>query len=413
MKRFFLHFCLIFNLFFNFPICAQETEEAKHKLSSDEMYAEAVRMLNEHRYVEAQNILIKVIEQVPNHAGAWLDLAIIQCELGNEKQANYLFEQLAVRFSPPIAILEVINKQKIENCSTTNKSNQYLMSLLRGYDSNINQGTSNSTYILGSESSQIELQLLPEYLPKKDHFSMATLSASTQNTAYDVTAFLQFNVRKYDYYSAFNTLSLATGINKVWNHEQWSSQLSFTGAYILLDNSVYQKQASAYLMTMPTYQSEDVFKYNFSAGVNFINYPTLLNFGSNIYEVRTQLVGDFKPFQIITSFAAMYDHAHLERPGGNRKGFFTSVSLRKKIAPKIESELSWNHQFWLSSSSYSPGLINEIRRQNNDSVKVGLKYLINKNQSISLDLNAFNNMENISFLEYKNKSIYFSWNWKN
>lgn len=386
---------------------AQETQ------STDDLYAEAIKLISEQHYLDAQNLLIKVIERTPQHAGAWLDLAIVQCELGNKDEADHLFNVLALRFSPPTAILEVINKQKIENCSAAKKKNQYSISFERGYDSNINQGASNSTYLLGSGATQIELQLLPEYLPKHDHFNMISLSTSLQHPASNVAGFLQLNIRKYDQYSSFNTASLSTGINKTWGNENWTTQLSLSGAYLLLDNTLYQKQASAYLVLTPTTQSHSTFKYNLSAGINSINYPTLLNFGSNIFELRSQFFADFDQFQTLTSFAAMYDRANLERPGGNRTGYFASVALRKKIASQIESELSWNRQIWRSSTSYSPGLINDIRKQNNEGIKIALSYLINRNQSITLELGKFNNKENISFLQYNNKSIHLNWNWKN
>lgn len=400
-------------LSFIFLCCLSSHAFTQEAQSTDEMYAEAIKLLSEQQYLGAQNLLIKVIERVPHHAGAWLDLAIVQCELGNKEEADHLFNLLALRFSPPTAILDVIKKQKIENCSAAKKKNQYSISFERGYDSNINQGTSNSTYLLGSGATQIELQLLPEYLPKNDQFNMVSLSTSIQHPASNVAGFLQLNVRKYDQYSIFNTASASAGINKTWANENWATQLSLSGAYLLLDNKLYQKQASAYLVLTPTIKSQKTFKYNLSAGINSINYPTLLNFGSTIFELRSQVFADFDQFQTFTSFAAMYDQANLERPGGNRTGYFASVAFRKKITSKIDSELSWNRQIWRSSTSYSPGLIDDIRKQDNEGIKIALSYMINRNQSITLELGKFNNKENISFLQYNNKSIHLNWNWKN
>ena len=141
--------------------------------SVENLYQDALRAVSERRVKDAKAILSQLIEIEPQHAGAWLDLAIIQCELGNANEAETLFDTIVKKFSPAPAILEVIAKHREQGCQLNRNEqiNSHLSVLLdRGFDSNVNQGASNPNFSLGSGATQITLPLLPEYLPKKDQF---------------------------------------------------------------------------------------------------------------------------------------------------------------------------------------------------------------------------------------------------
>ena len=98
---------------------AQTQSQAKSQPmnSVETMYLGALHLISENRFDEAKNALIQVLEIEPKHAGAWLDLAIVQCELGNKEEAERLFDSLITRFSPPTAIVDVIDKQKAHGCA--------------------------------------------------------------------------------------------------------------------------------------------------------------------------------------------------------------------------------------------------------------------------------------------------------
>ena len=57
---------------------------------SDNPYLDAMQPLIDGRYEEAGEALRRLVAREPEHAGAWLDLAILQCGLGNASEAELL-----------------------------------------------------------------------------------------------------------------------------------------------------------------------------------------------------------------------------------------------------------------------------------------------------------------------------------
>src|SRR6185437_15823876 len=89
-------------------IFLSSTCAAQDPPSNQDLYLDAMKSIAEGRQDDADDTLTRLIEHEPQHAGAWLDLAIIQCELGRAAEAERLFTIIEARFSPPPGIEEVI-----------------------------------------------------------------------------------------------------------------------------------------------------------------------------------------------------------------------------------------------------------------------------------------------------------------
>lgn len=391
-------------------------QNTTHIESVGEQYDEALKLIGETRYADAKSLLLQVIEKEPRHVGAWLDLAIVQCELGNKAEAHHLFDQLAQRFNPPPAILEVIALQKNRKCADpTAKTIDHIisMSLDRGYDSNVNQGASNSSFTLGSGASQVKLELLPEYLPKSDRFSTLSLFGNVKLPANGTTVFVNVNAKKYDQYSSFNTISAALGAEQSFEQKYWVTQITGFTSDLLLGDRLYQKQAGVQLHVTPTSKYMGLLQLGVTTGITIAHYPTVLNYDSKTSELRGKLFYENLKTQIFSSVGVLLDSGTSQRSGGNRAGIAANVNVRYKLHPQLDSELSWNRQVWNSSTPYSPGLIDKIRRQDTEVLRLALIKPLIKNQSLKVELRHVNNRENITILQYKNTSIQFGWGWQN
>ena len=89
------------------PAWAQEAATPDPK-RQQELYQEALQSLAEGRKQDASEALARLIDKEPLHAGAWLDLALIQCSLGHGDEAERLFANIETRFSPSLDVLELI-----------------------------------------------------------------------------------------------------------------------------------------------------------------------------------------------------------------------------------------------------------------------------------------------------------------
>ncbi len=75
-----------------------------------------MQSLAEGRLDETRELLQQVLRLQPNHAGAWMDMAVLQCNTGYAADAEALFDAIENRFAPPPALLEVIRQLRDRGC---------------------------------------------------------------------------------------------------------------------------------------------------------------------------------------------------------------------------------------------------------------------------------------------------------
>ena len=59
-----------------------------------DLYLDAIQSITRGQRQDASRTLRYMVQQEPEHAGAWLDLAILQCKLGYAQEAERLFAEI-------------------------------------------------------------------------------------------------------------------------------------------------------------------------------------------------------------------------------------------------------------------------------------------------------------------------------
>ena len=125
------------------------------------LYGEAMLAIANGRIADAEKILAVLAAAEPSHAGAWLDLAMLYCAVGNSASAAHLFTEIERRFAPPPAILEVMERQREGGCEGGRPKSDFTLRLGRGFEINVNQGASSPNFSFNDGIRQIALVLLP------------------------------------------------------------------------------------------------------------------------------------------------------------------------------------------------------------------------------------------------------------
>ena len=381
--------------------------------ANESMYLEALRFITENRPEEAKTMLMTLIEKEPQHAGAWLDLAIVQCALENREEANRLFRVMIERFAPPPPILEIIAIQQAQGCFVHAPEKHVSVLFERGFDSNVNQGPSNGNFSLDSGSTHLDLQLLPEFLPKADNFSAVSMNGARALTSSGMTGFAQLRVRHNDTLSALNTIVVAAGIDRPWRLHDWGGRATGMLSLLTLGAHLYQKQGVIQVRVIPPLVLPNNMQFSVTGGLSKVQYPTLFNYDAKTWELRSLLSYHAARFDAQGGAAYLSDRADGARQGGNRQGWAGNATIRGKVFRDYEAELGWSRQRWQSESAYSPGLVDQARHQDTQAAKAALIWPIRKMQTIALEFRAIANRENISILQYNSKSIQLSWQWQN
>lgn len=380
--------------------------------ADDGLYEQAMELISEGRYGEANAVLRRLVDAEPEHAGAWLDIAILQCSIGNADDAETLFTAIETRFSPPPAIREVIAQQRARGCRRELPEAYARVRIGRGYDDNVNQGARNLNFSIGSGNSLINLVLTPDFAPKADHFTGLTTDYVQPLTPGGTLGFVQFQSRRYDNYSTYDLGSLVAGVEVPWRKGDWQWRGNFAFGALTLGGGLYQRQGQVQLQLTPPQALPAGWEASGVAGWTRIEYPTLTSFDSQVWDARGLLTYRSADAYAQGSLGYAYDHGTQTRPGGDRQGLVASLTARRRLAGEVLGELGWNQQNWNGERMYSPGLIDVAREQRTRLLRAALIVPLCKQQALHLEYRNVRNRENISLFEYREQMLQLSWQWQ-
>ncbi|MET0322719.1 MAG: tetratricopeptide repeat protein [Duganella sp.] len=374
-----------------------------------DLYRDALRSVAEGQRDDATESLRRVIEQEPLHAGAWLDLALVQCDLGHLAEAERLFQAIEQRFAPPPEIRALIAQARAGGCAGWQPRALYSFSAGRGISQNVNQGATSATYQpVGGDGG---LELLPEFLPRHDQYTIVSADYMRDLTPNGTQGFVQFQDRRHDSLHAYDSTSLFAGIDTPWRYRRWQLRTTASLGYATLGSQLYQRQVQVQAQLTPPVPLPKALQLSLHTSLTHVDYLTLDNFRGTTGELRGQLTWRSGTRYASASAGLLDDRAAEDRPGGNRHGTLLSLQYRLLLPADSTGELGYTRQAWRSATAYAPGLIDETRRQTTHTLRATYTYPLSKNQNLLLEARRIHNQENISLFQYDDSQLQVSWQW--
>lgn len=379
-----------------------------------DLYLNALRSLDAGRPDEASALLIRLLAEKPQHAGAWLDLAISQCELGHAAEAERLFREITLRFKTSPAILKLIESYRAQGCKAAAAPHHTLaITLGRGNDNNVNQGASSRFFSTGSGPSYAEWELAPDYLPQADYYTALTGDYTRPLDDKGTLAIMQLRALQHDTVSQQDTTSLLLGLERPWQAGAWRGHGMAALGLVRLDQQLYQRQAQLQLRAAPPVTLPKRVDWSMVAGLSHVEYPTRSNYNASTLDLGTTLRYRGAQTQTQLSLGVLSDHGQTGRLGGDRHGWYGSIQSYARLNDKLNAELGWTHQHWLSDTVYSPGLIDVVRQQDTWQLRAALIIPLQEHQNLQLEWRQIRNKENISLFQYNSRMFQISWRWDN
>lgn len=376
-----------------------------------DLYRDALNLIAAGRKTDAIDTLTRLIENQPLHAGAWLEVALLQCGLGNAEEAERLFRAIQVRFNPEGGILALIAEARKQGCQRLPMRSTASLTVGRGIEQNVNQGATNPNYLVHGDSGVVELPLLPDFLPKHDQYTRLAGSYGRDLSANGSVAFVQFQGRRNDHLRQYDSATLFAGVESPWQAGLWT--VRFTGLFgvTILGDAYYQRQAELQARVTPPWSLPFGTQFSVFGSVARNQFLTLSNFDSSTSELRAQLGHAGASHAATASFGLLDDHASAQRPGGSRHGWVANLRASRPIGAAASVEVAYTQQRWHSKQPYSPGLIEEVRAQATHVLRTTLTYPLDQNHSLLLEGRLVHNVENISIFQYNNRLLQLSWQW--
>jgi hypothetical protein len=375
-------------------------------------YLKALQLMNEGRKQEATAAFEHLITIAPQHAGAWLDLALHRCAMGHAAEAERLFREIEVRFAPSAGILEVIDASRKQGCKPWQPKQYASVAVARGIDTNVNQGASNPIFVIGSGPDRIESPLSEDFLPKRDSYVQASFDYMRELNQQGMVGFVQLRGRRHDAVSEQDTNALLLGLDRPFRAGIWSSHGTVSASMVTLGGHLYQRQLQLQGRTTPTIKMlPEHVDLTLSAALGKIAYVTRQGFDAINGELGAQLNYRGNQTQAQAAGGLLGDRGESGRLGGDRHGWYTSVLVQRALPKGLTGELGWTRQDWLSQSAYSPGLIDTVRSQSTRQWRASLNMPLTKQQLLQLEWRHVHNRENISLFQYNSQALQVSWRW--
>ena len=376
--------------------------------ATEDVYAAALAAIAEGRPEEARALLARLAATEPEHAGAWLDLAILQCALGHRVEAEALFEAIELRFAPGPALRELIAQQRAGGCRRQSQPGALRVRLGRGYDSNANQGASNPNLTVGDGPGGITLVLAPEHAPRGDGFTQLQMDAVQPLSEGGLLGFGQVSVRHHDVLHAFDVSSLAAGLEQPWRLGGWELRAALAAGWLGLNGRLYQQSVLAQAQATPPLPLPRPWRFSVVAGQSFFDYVDQPVFDARQHELRGVLTHAGERVSFHLAAGGLRDQGRTDRPGGNRSGW--SFSLWGRVLwGSTAGEFLWSRQHWDSSRDFSPGFIDHKRRQDVRQWRLALTQPLGNGHALVAELRQVTNAENISIFGYRSRQFSLSW----
>lgn len=380
----------------------------------EDLYRAALRALAEDRLEEASAMLQRVVTREPRHAGAWLDLAISQCELGNAAQAERLFAGLEQNFTLPGGIAEAIARYRATGCGKPAlRQGAWLLAATRGHDDNVNQGASDPRFTIGTGSSQTEYELDPSFLPQGDSFNQLAASYLKPLDGSGTNVIAQVYSRWHDHVRALDTASVLGAVEHTWKAGGWALRGTAALGYVTLDRALYQRQQQVQARLLPPLPLPAGAEFAVTANLSHVDYPTRPAYDGNTVELGGILGYRNRLGLAQATLTRLHDDSGAQRPGGDRAGWFGSLQWYGDVNDHLALEAGLAHQQWRSDSAYSAGVIDARRLQETTTLRAAGQWHLRPHTSLVLEWRGTFNRENISLFQYNSRALQLSLRWDN
>lgn len=332
-----------------------------HAADVDELfYQEALAAVAMNERERAQAMLETLVSRQPRHAGAWLDLALLYCDLGDSEKSQAILARIEAEFDPSPVIRDLINLQRSRACKASAKDLLWSLGYQVGHDSNVNRGASNNRVVLDSGAGPVVAQLADDMLAKHDSFGEAWAEAYWRRGSRS----LRFSAltRQYEKITTSDAKALSLTGEQTWSGNQTEGALRLQWASAWLGGSSFLDTLTASAGVTGRDAFHDVHP---AADVALARnrFPAAPAFDSYVWSLRPGLVKIAPTYTWRANMIATADQADGSRPGGDRYGIGAEILGTWRPAPGVQVSGSGLVQQIRNTEPYFPPLLNTYRRQ--------------------------------------------------
>ncbi|WP_374485355.1 tetratricopeptide repeat protein [Zoogloea sp.] len=392
--------------------CAAGAASTSPANSDERRYRDALSALENQDPDSAMTQLESLITDLPDHAGAWLDLAILVCQSGAQNRAEELFRHIEERFSPPPAIREVITRYRNTGCPKPHPNKlRGQLSVSLGRDTNATLGVPYGQVLLGPTGNTFEVQVAANQRSKDSIVAGLEGELSIPVGPYGTTLFGYLSGRRFPSAASFDTSTWAAAVTQPvpWRTGQ-ASLLSAGLVHSRMDGKSFQN--SAYLNWIePLSMRGDDMEWALDLSGVQNRYEVNRAFDSRVLEIRLQHSGKLGAGRYVLGAGRVQDNAEANRPGGDREGWSMQLNLAYPMAHGSRLEVFMREQRLKGSEEYAPGIISTHRASVTRQSRITYAHPVSSQEEWRVQARRLENHDNIPLFEYTSNALEGVWSY--
>lgn len=294
-------------------------------------------------------------------AGEIMDTAVEHCRRGESAQALSMFMAIREQLAPPPAIVRLIRDLEATGCQARAAVNGTALRIqaTAGWDSNVSQGITARSLVLGSGDNILELALDPSYRPRASAFAQVSADYGLVHPATGMEFQAVLGHRKNELEPTFDLTSFSAAASREFKMTRGGIRAQLEMSEVWLGGAHYQRSQSAAVRWIDPGPSGTWLVTGNASAVQYLTQPT-----QNSVQLEMGLLGERRvnaAQSVHAGFSLQFDKATGSRPGGDRRGIqLTAGSVILADGWRLRPQLSFTA--WNSAELFAPGLLDVPRR---------------------------------------------------
>lgn len=382
-----------------------------------DLYQEALQLIEKGDTSGAIDRYNRLLKELPNHAGAWIDLALLYCELGEVTHAHQIFDQVEQQFQPPPAILELIRHYRRQGCvSARAPSGRWSLSVSAGHTDNVNHGLSNPVIDLTLPLGLTSIRVGGAFLPRSS--AIATVGASYVQGIKALPGALWFiggTEKKFPSVQEFNQRSLLTGITQQRTVNGWLQEYELVATHLSMNERSHQAGILAQGALWLPATSERAPRFGVEVAASRWRYPHDPLYDSTVFEgrINARWVPNSR-MMLRGAIGPVADLASRQRPGLDRRGYLFHLHGQWAISDQLRIDAGFRQRRLQDEAAYSPLFGTRKHHSTQRQFLVGLQSRkdMASPSTWRLEWERSESRDNIPLFPYTSQTLAISWQYQ-
>jgi hypothetical protein len=395
---------------------AQEPDTDMQNVIDDDLESQANAEMAAGHPEQALALLDALAKRDPRRAGALLEVALLQCQLGERDMTRQTLARIESNYAVPPQIEKLIQFYRNSTCTPTTRKPQLIASVQVGVTSNANFGPSDPVVTFADGAPFHALVLAPDSLAHGDAFVESSLQGELPVRAVpDLTLFAGLTQREYRDVHDFDQRIASAGGSHQFDVGYGVVQNQAAADLFWLGSHLYQSDVSWHTgyWTPPGALHTAIGRAGADFTVTDTSYP-----GNSLYDgVRLELRAAFQARIDTRTSLLLYAGPVWElpsggRPGASRHGYTAWLALDYDLGRYGQFEAVLQRRTLIDSAPYDPVFFGTtIQNQTMDAASLQYSYPVNRSWSLYTHFSAQRISDSIEPFAYsvREGSVGVSW----